>query len=53
MLTFKYSPINVFSNHVAVVSNSIKESVATALSMNTLKTKLNKYWHGHYMTFNP
>ena len=44
---------NTFSNRVVDVWNSLTESVVMAPTLNTFKSRLNKYWHGHHLKFNP
>ena len=45
--------VNAFSNRVVDVWNSLTESVVTAPTLNTFKSRLNKYWRGHHLKFNP
>ena len=46
---------NVFLNRVADVWNSLSETVVTVPlpSLNTFKSRLQKYWHRHNLKFNP
>ena len=43
---------SVFSNRVVDVWNSLPNSVVTAPSLNSFKSKLNKHWHGNELKFN-
>ena len=43
---------SVFSNRVVDVWNSLPNSVVTAPSLNSFKSRLNKHWHGHELKFN-
>ena len=44
---------NAFSNRVVDVWNSLTASVVTAPTLNAFKSRLNKYWRGHQLKFNP
>ena len=43
---------SVLSNRVVDVWNSLPNSVVTAPSLNSFKSRLNKHWHGHELKFN-
>ena len=43
---------SVLSNRVVDVWNSLANSVVTASSLNSFKSRLNKHWHGHELKFN-
>ena len=43
---------SVFSNRFVDVCNSLPNSVVTAPSLNSFKSRLNKHWHGHELKFN-
>ena len=42
--------LNKYSNRVVDVWNGLPVTVVTASSLNTFKSRLNKYWHGHNLT---
>ena len=43
---------SVLSNRVVDVWNSLPNSVVTAPSLKSFKSRLNKHWHGHELKFN-
>ena len=44
---------NVFSNRVVNAWNLLPNDVVLAPSLNSFKSRLNKFWHGHALKFTP
>ena len=47
------SGLMVFSNRVVYAWNPLPNDVVLAPSLNSFKSRLNKFWHGHALKFTP